>query len=138
MSYCTAQDMIDRFSEAELILLTDKQNVGLIDSVVLEQAINDAGAEIDGYLSRYTLPLSPVPTVLVRSCCDIARYYLYDDAMIDIVEKRYLAVTAYLLQVAKGAISLGVDNTGAAPISNNSAHMQSDGHVFRRADKGFI
>jgi len=134
MAYCTKQDMIDRFSEQELIQLTDRGNVGVINDTVLNQAINDASAEIEGYLNNYSLPLSAIPAVLVRFSCDIARYYLYDDAMIDQVEKRYLAATKYLTQVGTGKISLGVSVNGeTAQSSNNSSLMQSDGRVFGRS-----
>jgi len=138
MSYCTQQDMTDRFGEPEIMQLTDRNNIGVIDVAVLLRAISDASAEIDSYLAKYTLPLVTIPAVLVRICCDIARYYLYDDAMIDTVEKRYEAVIKYLVQVAKGSISLGVDSAGDAPVSHDTVLMQSDGSIFGRSNNGFI
>ncbi|MCL7422522.1 MAG: DUF1320 family protein [Methylobacter sp.] len=138
MPYCTKQDLIDRFGEAELIQLTDRANLGVINDTVLDQAISDAGAEIDGYLSKYSLPLATVPTVLVRGCCDIARYYLYDDMVPDLIAKRYDAVIRFLAQVAKGTIGIGPDTDGAVPEANNSAVMESGGRIFGRSDKGFI
>jgi len=138
MVYCTRDDMVSRFSEQEIMQLTDHKNLGFINELVLSQAISDASAEIDGYLSAYPLPLESVPTVLVRSCCDVARYYLYDDGMIDQVEKRYEAVIKYLSQIAKGNISLGLSTEGASVDVDDLAEMQSAGSVFGRSSNGFI
>lgn len=139
MSYCSQQDLIDRFDENELIQLTDRDNLGAINTAVLGQAIADARAEIDGYLAgRHDLPLASVPVVLVRSACDIARYYLYDNAVTEQVEKRYDAVIRFLEQVSRGKISLGVDSSGAAPEPSDGAQMQSGGRIFGRDDDGFL
>jgi phage gp36-like protein len=112
MAYCTKQNMIDRFGELELIQLTDRANPGVIDDTVITQAISDAGAEIDGYLNRYSLPLANVPSNLVRMACDISRFYLYDDAMTDSVQTRYDSCIKYLIAVAKGLITLPPDING--------------------------
>jgi len=136
--YCSQQDMIDRFGEDELIQRTDRSNIGVIDSAVLDRAIADASAEIDSYLSKYTLPLSVIPAVLVRACCDMARFYIYDDMVPDVVDARYASSLKFLTQVAKGVINVGPDDTGASPATNNSATMQSGGRVFGRSDNGFL
>lgn len=138
MPYCTKQDLIDRFGEDELIQLTDRANLGVIDDTVLNQAIADADAEINGYLANYSLPLTTVPTVLVRGACDIARYFLYDDAATEQVTKRYEAVLKFLGQVAKGVISLGIDASGNKPTPSDGAVMESGGRVFGRNDNGFL
>jgi phage gp36-like protein len=104
--------MIDRFGETELVQLTNKDNNAAtsIDDPALDQALADANAEIDGYLTgRYALPLDPVPLMLKRSACDIARYHLFDDRVTEQVQKRYDGVVAFLRSVGKGDISLGVD-----------------------------
>jgi len=112
VGYAVKQDMIDRFGETELVQLTNKDNNAAtsIDDPALEQALIDASAEIDGYLSgRYALPLANVPQVLKRNACDIARYHLYDDRVTEQVAKRYESTVAYLRSVGKGDISLGLD-----------------------------
>ncbi|HHO59909.1 MAG TPA: DUF1320 domain-containing protein, partial [Thiotrichales bacterium] len=82
--------MIDRFGNDEMIQLTDRSMAGVIDDTVLNRALEDADGEINGYLgSRFTTPVSPVPTTLLRIACDMARYYLYDDNATDQVTKRY-------------------------------------------------
>lgn len=129
---------MSRFSESELIQLTDRDNLNIIDESVLTQAINDASAEIDSYLSHYSLPLVIVPQTLGRISCDMARYYLYDDSVNELVTKRYENALKFLSMVARGTISLGVDNLGKAPELSNGAVMESGGRVFSRNDKSFI
>ena len=138
MAYCTKQQMIDRFKEAELIQLTDIDSVGVINDSVLDQAIDDAMHEINSYLSKYTLPLSVVPAVLVRKSCDITRYFLYDDAATDEVSKRYDSAIKFLLNVSKGLISLGADAAGDKPSSTSTATFKSDPKTFSRSDSGFL
>lgn len=133
MPYCTKQNLIDRFGERELIQLTDRDLSGVIDDAVLNQAIGDADAEINGYLTAYTLPLAVVPANLERIACDMTRYYLYDDAVTDLVQARYDAAVKYLMQVAKGVISIGPDTTGSIPpATSNSAEFSSSPSVFKR------
>lgn len=114
MTYATQQDMIDRFAQVELVQLTDRNNTGSIDTTVLGQALADTDAAVDGYLaSRYTLPLATVPKSLTRIACDIARYYLYDNAATEEVRNRYADALKFLQALAKGDITLGPDPAGA-------------------------
>ena len=138
--YASVADMLSRFGEQDLILLTDREGrAESIDNNVLEQALNDASAEIDGYLAgRYPLPLAHVPTILNRLCCDIARYSLSTEHAPEPVEKRYQAALRFLTSVGKGELQLGLSDDGEAAPSSNFAEMQSDGRVFSRSDKGFI
>jgi len=140
MPYCTKQDLIDRFGQQELIDLTDRANTELIDDNVINQAIADASAEMDGYLaSRYSLPLATVPQTLKPLCCNIARYKLYDEQASEQVTKRYDAAIKFLFSVSKGEISLGVDSLGAKASSTDLADIQSAGSVFARdKSNGFI
>jgi len=132
VSYCTAQNLLDRFSEAELLQLTDKAQAGDLDYLVLDKAIADATAEIDSYLTAYALPLSPVPANFERLACDMARYYLYEDQMIDIVQERYKNAVRYLEQVASGKITLSVDASGSAPAVADGVEFVSETAVFSR------
>lgn len=139
--YATRTDMIKRFGEEELILLTDHDaDSGVIDDVVLEQAIADASAEIDGYLGgRYSLPLPTVPAVLVRICCDIARYHLHHEHAPERIAKRYDDAIKFMGQLGSGAISLGKPDEGDTSPSNNTAQLMSAGSVFaRERSKDFI
>ncbi|MBL8500038.1 MAG: DUF1320 domain-containing protein [Nitrosomonas sp.] len=141
MTYATQQNMIDRFGESELIELTDRGGNDVIDVAVLSLALVDADATINGYLAaRYTLPLAnPVPEMLERFACDIARYALYDDEVKEAIETRYKDAIAYLRDVSTGKADLGVSDTSNKPASTATAQMSSTTPVFRREDsRGFI
>lgn len=139
MPYCTKQNMIDRFGSEELIQLTDRTNAGVIDDTVLNQAIDDASSEIDGYLAgRYALPLATVPTALTRIACNMARYHLYDDAATEAVRQRYEDAVKFLRSVGTGQIDMGLATDGSRPTPSTGAQMESGGRVFGRDDKGFI
>ncbi|WKE64337.1 DUF1320 family protein [Gallaecimonas kandeliae] len=137
--YAALADMQARFGEDELIVLTDRAQAGVIDQAVLDGALADATATIDGYLAgRYPLPLAQVPPVLVRLCCDLTRYYLYDEQATDQVTKRHDAALKMLDQMASGAISLGLD-AADAPEGSNLSEIQSAGTVWARANsQGFL
>ena len=126
MTYCTKSDMVDRFTDAELVQLTDVAGIGLIDDAVLNEAIDDAAAEIDSYLVGYTLPLDTVPPRFKRMACDIVRYFLYGNAPTDEVAKRFNAAIDYLERVASGDITL----MRQAQASGNVAVIESNSQVF--------
>ncbi|MGE0451842.1 MAG: gp436 family protein [Vicinamibacterales bacterium] len=129
MTYATKQQMIDRFGETELIQLTDEAGLGVIDDVKIGDCLQDADDEINTFLAaRYALPLSSVPKVLVRWACDAARYFLYDDQATEQVRKRYEDVRRSLEAVAKGTLSLGLDETASetATESGTVAYEKTD------------
>ncbi|TAN12916.1 MAG: DUF1320 domain-containing protein [Burkholderiaceae bacterium] len=125
MDYATQQDLIDRFGEPELIQLTDPENQAAIDPARIDRALADATALADGLLGKiYALPLAGCtkpdpqpgnpgataqvpPPQLTRICCDLARYYLYDDLAPDAeVYRRYKAATVELQAIAGGSARL--------------------------------
>ena len=133
MPYCTQQDLINRFGEQELIQLTDRDVVGAIDTTVLNQAIADADAEINSYLTGYSLPLASIPANLLRIGCDITRYYLAGNLVNDQVRNRYKDAIAYLTLVSQGKISLAPDISGAVEPDNiNLIEFSSGESVFSR------
>ena len=140
MPYCTKQNLIDRYSESELIQLTDRAALGVVDDTVLDRCIADADGEIDGYLSpKYGAPLAVVPKAIERIACAITRYYLYDDNVTDQVATLYKDAIAFLKGVANGTISIGIDAVGAEPTkTSNTVQMESGGREFGRDKNGYI
>lgn len=138
MAYITQQQLVERFGEAELIQLTDRDgSAGAIVTSVLDSAIEDAGSEVDAYVGvRYDLPLATVPVSLVRVVSDIVRYRLYDEAATEQVRKRYEDAIKFLVGVAKGGITIGELPEELA--SSGDVRMESGGRVFSRADKSFL
>jgi phage gp36-like protein len=78
----------------------------------LDQAIGDAGAEIDGYLAaRYQVPLAPqTVTPMIRKVAgDLARFYLFQQGMTqipDAVADQYKGSRTYLASVGRGDLAL--------------------------------
>ncbi|WP_282265935.1 phage protein Gp36 family protein [Stenotrophomonas sp. PS02298] len=137
MSYATQADLVARFGETEIIQLSDRDNAGEIDAVVVAAKLADADAEIDAYLAtRYSLPLATVPTVLKRVACDVARYHLFDDRATDDVRRRYEDALKFLQAVAKGLVSIGVDPVGQAPASTDLPEHCAPEPVFNRSTLG--
>lgn len=133
MTYATQQNLIDRFGATELAQLTDRTAGTTIDVTVVAKALEDADAVINGYLkAKYTLPLSPVPLVLTRVAADIARYYLYEDRVTEIVEKRYQDAVKFLKGVADGSVQLGVDAVNQAPAASGGPQYAAPDRVFNR------
>lgn len=145
--YCTVEevlgmikdDMINTIIGDEYI--EDEQEKEAKMRTLCKDAIADACAEIDGYLAkRYRVPFSRTPQVLCKFAKDMAVYNLVSRTGIDEGERektflnRYNAAVKFLLDVAKGIISIGVDeeekgNGGAA----NGFRMQSSDRVFSRS-----
>lgn len=140
MPYASQQNLIDRFGEDELIQLTNRDGLDEIDATVVERALADAEAEINGYMaSKYTLPLSSVPQILETYACDIARFRMQSENPKEIVITRYENAIRYLKDVVTGKASLGVDTNNEQPATGNSVQMSATDPVWRRENsKGFI
>ena len=108
-SIITRQDLIDRFGEGELVVLTDRDGRGVIDDEVLNRAIEDAEAETAAYIQAAGLMLPSPPKVLVIKVCDIARYYLHDNGETQVVLDRYKQAIAWLRDVVRNPRLLDPD-----------------------------
>jgi len=130
MSYCTKQDLIDEGWEAELIQLTDQDGTGQIDDVTLGKSIARADSVINRYLGgRTDLPL--LASEVVDLACDIARYFLYGNQMIDVIEKRYNGALDQLKLMAKRELAI-VDADGQTDTVDAVVTFQSNTSVFGR------
>lgn len=134
MTYAVKQDLIERFGQDELAHLTDRENATMINNTTVTRALADADSLINGYLqSRYTLPLTSVPQVLVACACDVARYYLHGDRVTDIVKERYDTRISWLKDVAAGRASLGLDAAGAETTTETgSVSYRANERVFTK------
>lgn len=140
MSYATQADMEARYGLDELVARTDRNAVGAVDATVLNRALADADAEIDGYLAaRYALPLPTVPAMLARIACDIARYRLWEDLASDEVRRRYEDARRLLEAISRGTVSLGLPANLPAdqkPCLSMAAAKSGPAPVFDRAATG--
>ena len=149
MNYATVDDMTARFTERELIELTDTENIppSTVDTPRVEVKLGDAQAFCDGYVGQvYRLPLQGcakppavpggpteyvAPPVLTRLVCDVARYYLHDDlAPENEVYRRYKAAVKELEAIATGASMLSCP-WGGSPGQLVGTDAQSGGDEVR-------
>jgi phage gp36-like protein len=137
MPYATTRDLLERFGEEEMLALSDRAGSGSLNTSVLSRAIEDASGEIDGYVgNQYELPLSTIPPVLARLCCDIARWRLQEDRPTDVARQRYEDAIAFLTKVAEGKVQLGVDGSNEQPAAASSAlpRISAPGRLFSLKD----
>ena len=138
MAYCTQADLQEQVSEAILIQLTDDANGGAVDSSVVARAIADADAEIDSYCAgRYSVPLSPVPAIILKLAVDIAIYNLYArrKGATEDRQKRYDNAVRLLKDIARGLVALGA-TTPAPANTENTVSIAANGRIFTRAKLG--
>lgn len=135
MAYATLTDMVSRFGEEQMVQLTDRSGSGVIDATVMDRAIGDACAVVDGYLAgRYPVPLVPAPAILVGYACDLARYNLFPDANLDDVNTvriRQRDAIKFLELVGQGKLSLGLQ---PEPTSDNTVMFTPGQKVFAREE----
>lgn len=165
MPYATATDLLTRFDATEIAQRVDRGVPRLITAqlmidvaagaslaaysaaevaraqaalVVVQRALQDADDTINGYISaRYTLPVTPVPAVLQRVACELARFYLYDDQVTDLIKDRQAANIKWLGEVSKGTVSLGADAaSGVQPVSSAGAELVTSESVWKRDRSG--
>lgn len=99
----------------------------------IDAAVRDAGALIDGHVSKrgYALPFTPVPPLVTAWARQIARYLLHKNRRLvedkDPVHRGYADALRLLRLTAEGKFSLGADDAvandkldarfeGAAPV----------------------
>lgn len=90
MSYSTKEEVREMLKDDALnaiigdTFIEDPAEREELVEPLIEAAIADADAEIDGYLAkRYTVPISPAPRVLNKFSKDIAVYNLFSRIGID-------------------------------------------------------
>ncbi len=145
MSYATAQDVINRYPNRDLVQLTNEDPTATtVNDAPIAQALADASAEIDGYIEgRFTLPLTDPPAVLNRLTTDSAMYRMQSLRPLHDLEdarKRYEDAIAMLTKVAAGELTLGLsaDNQEPPTATGSVETVRAPGRVFNRGNlKGY-
>jgi len=143
--YCTVDEVLGMIKEdMKNVIIGGEyiEDMGEREEKILplcEDAIQDACAEIDGYLAkRYSVPFKRTPQVINKFAKDISVYNLVSRTGIDEGERektilnRYNAAVKFLLDVAKGIISIGMDEIGSKETAANGFNMKSSRRVFSR------
>lgn len=141
MSYCTAQDLTDRYG-AEVLAWADRDHDGTPDPALVAAVLADADAEIDAYLAaRYSLPLSTTPAVVNRIACALARerFAVAGGARMDAADPvRSDADNArkLLTAIGSGKASIGLPTPVA---TSGGAQLHSGGRLWDRTDStGYV
>ncbi|MBO5524285.1 MAG: DUF1320 domain-containing protein [Roseburia sp.] len=147
MGYCTAEEVLEMLKDDMLNNIIgddyEEEKEKRIEKItpLAEQAIGDAGAEIDGYLAkRYKVPFKKTPPVIHKYAKDIALYNLVSRKGVDEDDRektylnRYNAAIAFLLRVAEGKVDIDVSEEGNASsgTANISFTMESSPRLFTR------
>ena len=122
MSYCTVENIKERIPEKVIIDLTqDDKVVKTIGMTRLSSAILDSDSIIDSKLSLlYSLPLTNIPSRLIRIAVDLTIYFLYrarfDNSMPDTVKFAYDDAMKYLNGLQNGDENLVVEGVTHTPL----------------------
>lgn len=144
MAYSNVDDIKKFLPEDALVQLTDDEGLGSVNQARVEEAINQADAEINSYIGgRYGVPLSAVPDAVRKLSVDIAVYNLYSRTVQELPEarkERYRNAVRQLEGMSKGLVSLGVNLAPSVQADAVGAETstETDGRVFDRDKlKGF-
>ena len=147
MAYCTAAEVLDMLKEDMLNVIigdnyieNEDERIQAITPIV-EQAIADADAEIDGYLAkRYKVPFEKTPQVINKFAKDIALYNMVSRKGVDENDRektyltRYIAAIAFLTKVAEGRISIGVSENNTEDAARIGFSMSNSPRLFSRGN----
>lgn len=142
MPYATQQQLIDRFGEPILIRLTDRAELATetIDATVVDRALADTDAIIDGYLaSRYALPLASTPALVLDLALAIAIYKLHIYRPDEKIEADYKDALSTLTLIAKGVVKLDLAGVEPETTGADGAQVTDRERPFTEDNmKGFI
>lgn len=127
MPYATLQQLTDRYGEAMLIDLTDRESppTGAVVTAVVDRALADTDALIDGYLAgRYALPLSEMQPLVVDIALAVAVYKLHREVAADKIKADYDAALRQLRDISSGAIRLSA--AGIEPAASGSSGVRTN------------
>jgi len=141
MAYCTLDDIKDMMDAEEIIRFTDDADAGVVNTSVTDKAIAGADALIDSHIgTRYTVPVSPVPDIIVDLASDIAIYKIYSrrSGAPDEIRQKYDDAVKYLEKVAAGKIIIPDATSAPTSSSNDAVIITSSDKIFSRDKmKGF-
>ena len=114
-TYIAQADLVPGLlQEQDLVQLTNDSDGPDPDTVVdavVDQAILDAEAEVDGYLgTRYALPLQTVPRIVKTLAARVAVYKLRSRRPNTLTEDQtsdYDRATKMLVKISEGVVTLG-------------------------------
>lgn len=134
-NYATQSDLEDYFGTDELLVASDRNGDGVPDTGVVTAALTSATEEVDSYLaSRYDLPLSPVPGVLLHITADIAMYRMSfgHTSMTEEKRQRYEDAIKWLTNLSKGVTTLGPEEETVTSSDAPQKGANNEARLFTR------
>lgn len=137
MPYATQDDMLARYGAEELRRLSDigTPRVGAIVPDVIDRALTDASAWLDGYLvGRYVRPITDSAALakLNFDCAAEARFLLMTVNVDPAAQAAHDERVKYYTAVAMGTINLIAPAQAPAPDGVGSVLFEPGTNVFRR------
>ncbi|MDD7908557.1 DUF1320 family protein [Pseudovibrio exalbescens] len=111
MAYATVQDWLDRNGNHSFV--ADFNEDGEADTAAIARTLEDASAEIDGWLARrYGTPVKdPLAAPILRQHCLVIATHLMADTRYtrdDEIDARYRASVDFLKAISKGMADLPI------------------------------
>jgi len=140
--YSVYADLINAHDEQFLIQLSDDNADGVADTLVIDQAIAKADAEINARVSkRYTVPMNPVPGLATSLSATLAVGFLYSRRGMnkpDSVKEDVAAAIKLLDRIGEGKATWGDASEPVADNNTVDVRITSQTRVFsRNSMKGF-
>lgn len=126
MAYSTQADLVERYGAQLLVDLTDRGETasGAIDGGVVDRAIAEADALIDGYCAgRYVLPFASVPVQIGPISRQIAIYTLHVYTPDEKIEADYKAAIRQLEQIASGTLKLNAEGVASTTTGSGGVRV---------------
>jgi phage gp36-like protein len=130
VSYATHADLVGVFGAEEILRLAERAGEVASAEEVTARALSRAGARIDPALrsAGHVPPISD--PLLTAIACDLARYYLYDQAATEEVRDRHAQALRDLDLIAQRRLRLTADADNAGPLSAGSPQHVARPPVF--------
>ncbi|WP_300439400.1 DUF1320 domain-containing protein [uncultured Mameliella sp.] len=142
MSYCTQDDLEQRYGTQLLVDLTDRGELatGAIDADTVTRAISEADALIDGYVKgRYRLPFAVTPDPIPKISREIAIYTLHVYEPNEKIVRDYSQAIKTLQEIAKGNVILDADGVTPSETGAGGVRVNDRDRPFTADNlKGFI
>ena len=139
MSYSTRAEVRDMVKDDALnaiigdTFIEDPAEREELVSPIIDAAIADADAEIDGYLAkRYAVPLAPAPRVINKVYNLVSRIGIDEGTDQKTYLNRYNAAIKFLTLVAEGTVSIGTETEDPASAAAGGFKVKSNSRLFTR------
>tara|TARA_R110002094_G_scaffold160396_6_gene145795 strand:- start:3255 stop:3683 length:429 start_codon:yes stop_codon:yes gene_type:complete len=142
MHYASLSQLTAKYGARMLVALTDRADVGTgeIDTDVIDEALGDTDAVINGYLAkRYALPMVTVPPQIEAIAKAIAIHKLHIAEPDPKIDKDFNSAMQMLKDIAQGTVLLDVEGKAPEGTGGTGARMTDRERPFTAANmKGFI